>query len=125
MSVMILRDIDVDQQEKKVIADVANYENHENEVLRKVVDVHNQKETKQLEALKTLVTEKERVKKYGFTQGELDRAKSQVISYMESTYNERDKTERSHYVQESQLNFLKNEPMPGIEWTNSTMQKLL
>ena len=44
---------------------------------------------KQLQALKVLVTENERVKQFGFTQGELDRAKAEFLSQIERQYNER------------------------------------
>lgn len=66
-------------------------------------------------AVKALITETERVKKYGFTQAELDRAKAQMLAGMERTYNDRNKTESSRYVQEYVQHFLTQEPAPGIE----------
>ena len=80
---------------------------------------------KQLDALKILVEENERVKAYGFTSGELERAKKDFLSQIERQFNEKDKTESENYVWEYQANFLQNEPVPGIEWTYMTMQKLL
>lgn len=80
---------------------------------------------KQLDALKILVEENERVKAYGFTSGELERAKTDFLSQIERQFNEKDKTESENYVWEYQANFLQNEPVPGIEWTYMTMQKLL
>jgi zinc protease len=82
-------------------------------------------EDKQLEALKVLVEENQRVKQYGFTKGELERAKKQFISQIEQQYNERDKTESENYVWEYQSHFLQNLPAPGIEWTYATFQKLI
>lgn len=82
-------------------------------------------EDKQIEALKTLVTENERVKKYGFTQNELDRAKSDFLAGMEKAYNDRDKTNSSNFVSEYQSHFLEKEPAPGIEWTYKAIQSLL
>ncbi len=82
-------------------------------------------EDKQLEALKVLVTENERAKKYGFTQGELDRAKSDFLANIESAYNDRDKTDSENFVSEYQSHFLEKEPTPGIEWTFNTMKQLL
>jgi zinc protease len=82
-------------------------------------------ETKQLDALKVLVEENLRVKKYGFTQPELDRAKAELVAMIESGYNDRDKTESENFVSEYQSNFLQKEPAPGIEWTYETMQKFM
>jgi zinc protease len=65
-------------------------------------------------AVKALVTEIERAKKFGFTEAELERAKQQMLVGMERNYNNRDKTESSSYVEEYVRNFLSKEPMPGI-----------
>ncbi|THD31701.1 pitrilysin family protein [uncultured Flavobacterium sp.] len=82
-------------------------------------------EDKQVDALKVLVTENERVKKFGFTQGELERAKSEILANIESDYNDRDKTESRRFVGEYQSHFLQKEPVPGIEWTYNATKKLL
>lgn len=66
--------------------------------------------------VKAMFTEVERVKKFGFTQGELDRAKQDVLSAMEVQYNERDKTTSVKYVNEYIQHFLKGEASPGIEY---------
>ncbi len=83
------------------------------------------KEDKQLDALKVLVEESERVKKYGFTEGEFERAKAEWMADLEKSYNDRDKTESRRYVSEYQQHFLKKEPTPGIEWTYDTAQKMM
>ena len=82
-------------------------------------------EDKQLNALKVLVAENERVKKFGFTQGELDRSKAQFLAAVEKAYNDKDKINSVSYVGEYQSNFLENEPAPGIEWTYQTMKQLI
>ncbi|TWI02222.1 zinc protease [Flavobacterium tiangeerense] len=82
-------------------------------------------EDKQLSALKVLVTENERAKKFGFTQGELDRAKSEFMASIEKAYNDRSKTNSENFVGEFQANFLENEPAPGIEWTFQTFKQIL
>lgn len=82
-------------------------------------------EDKQLDALKVLVTENERAKKFGFTQGELDRAKSDFLASIETAYNDRDKTDSENFVSEYQSHFLEKEPTPGIEWTFDAMKKIL
>jgi zinc protease len=65
-------------------------------------------------AIKAVVTETERARKFGFTQTELDRAKKNQLAQMESAYNERDKTKSVNFVQEYQQNFLEGEAIPGI-----------
>ncbi len=70
----------------------------------------------QLDALKVLIQEIERAKKFGFTQGELDRAKASLLSDYEKNYNDRNKTESRRYVREYINHFLEKEPIPGIEW---------
>jgi zinc protease len=65
--------------------------------------------------LTAVMEEVEKAKRFGFTQSELDRAKKNILARMEKSYNERNKTESSNYVDEYLRNFLENEPMPGIE----------
>lgn len=67
----------------------------------------------------------ERVKKYGFTQDELDRAKKDMMAQMERMYNERDKTESGDYAEEYIRNFLEKEPIPGIANEYHYYQQLL
>lgn len=83
------------------------------------------KEGNQLNALKVLLEETERAKRFGFTQTELDRAKAQVMSNIERTYNNRDKTESDELVDEYVRNFLEQEPMPGIVWEYEDTKKFL
>ncbi len=83
------------------------------------------KEGNQLNALKVLLEETERAKRFGFTQSELDRAKAQVMSNIERTYNNRDKTESDELVDEYVRNFLEQEPMPGIAWEYEDTKKFL
>jgi len=67
-------------------------------------------------AIQALVVECLRVKKFGFTEQELKRAKAAVFSQYEKLYNEREKTESGRLVGEYVNNFLDQEPIPGIEW---------
>ncbi len=82
-------------------------------------------EDKQLDALKTLVTENERVKKFGFTQSELDRAKSDILARVERSYNDRDKTNSANFVGQYQSHFLEQSPAPGIEWSFNALKNIL
>ncbi|WP_299226306.1 pitrilysin family protein [uncultured Psychroserpens sp.] len=73
-------------------------------------------ESGQLNALKTLLEENERVRQHGFFKGELERAKKDVIARMEKSFKDKDKMESNRVVGEYVRHFLENEPMPGIEW---------
>jgi zinc protease len=65
-------------------------------------------------SLAVAVEEVERVKRFGFTSAELERAKKTILSSIERAYNERDKTESEAYVTEYIRNFLEDEAIPGI-----------
>jgi zinc protease len=82
-------------------------------------------ESKQLEALKVLVSENERVKKFGFTTGEFERAKSEILARSESSYKDRDKKESEDYVWRYQSNFLEQSPSPDAEWSFNATKNLL
>ena len=64
---------------------------------------------------KAVWRETERIKRFGFTQTELDRAKVAYLNGMEEAVKEKDKTNSSSYVGEYQRLFLKGEVSPGIE----------
>jgi len=65
-------------------------------------------------SVKSLWRTIEQVKRYGFTQEELERSKSAFQSQLEEAYNERDKTPSESYVREYVAYFLKGESSPGI-----------
>jgi len=68
------------------------------------------------QGLAALLTEANRVKQFGFTETELERAKKNVLRWMERSYNERDKSESVGYANELVRHFLQKEPAPGIEF---------
>jgi zinc protease len=65
--------------------------------------------------VKAMWRETVRVKRFGFTQTELDRAKVSYLSGMEAALKEKDKTQSEAYVKEYQQYFLKGTAAPGIE----------
>ena len=65
--------------------------------------------------LNAIAEEVERVKRFGFTAAELERAKKNTVTNYERAYNNRDKNESENYVQEYINHFLEQEPTPGIE----------
>ena len=74
-------------------------------------------ETGQLDALKTLLEENERVKRYGFKTSELKRAKKDYIARLERAFKNKDKQESNRIVGSYIQNFLQESPIPGIEWS--------
>jgi len=66
--------------------------------------------------LKAALSETERVKLFGFTQSELDRAKQSYLTSMEAAFKEKDKTSSDNYVQEYVRLFLDEEASPGITY---------
>jgi zinc protease len=82
-------------------------------------------EDKQLSAIKVLATENERAKKFGFTENELKRAKSEYMAQYEKAYNDRDKTESDSFVEQYQTHFLEEAPAPGIDWEFATVKQML
>lgn len=67
------------------------------------------------EALKTILTENERIKRYGFSDSELERVKANLLSAMESSYKQRDKFRNESFVSDIKDNFLLGEPIVEYE----------
>ena len=66
-------------------------------------------------ALNALAVETERVKKFGFTEAEHERAKEQILKMYDSMYLDRDKQENSSFAGEYIRNFTEDEAIAGIE----------
>lgn len=67
-------------------------------------------------ALTTLLTEAEKVKRYGFTVSELERAKKEFLSNLETTYKDKDNRKNNSFVWKYFNNFLTNEPIPSLDF---------
>jgi len=65
-------------------------------------------------SVKTIIDENERVKRYGFTAGELERAKKTMLNDIENMYKEKDKTDSKSLTSECLRNFLDGEDILGI-----------
>jgi len=75
--------------------------------------------------LDALVTESARAARYGFTPGELDRAKRDLLRFYEGAYAERDKEESADLAAEYIRNFTTQEPLPGIRYEYEMVQRLV
>lgn len=69
-----------------------------------------------MRGLEALTKEAARVRKYGFTATELERAKTEALRGIEQAYNERDKSESAGFAAEYVRNYLTQEPAPGIAY---------
>jgi zinc protease len=58
----------------------------------------------------------EKLKQFGFTTTELERAKTNYLSGMEAAFREKSKTNSESFVGEYQRLFLNDEASPGISW---------
>jgi zinc protease len=75
--------------------------------------------------LNALLTEGERVKRYGFLQSELDRTKKDFLRGIEHAYSERDKTNSSVYAAAYVSSFLQSQPSTSIQYDLDAMKRLL
>jgi len=67
------------------------------------------------EGLEALLIEGERVARHGFTNGEMTRAKAELLRGMEQAFAERANREHRSYASEYIRHTLEGEPIPGIE----------
>ena len=79
----------------------------------------------QMAALKAILEENERVKRYGFQEGEFERAKKSLLARLEKQYNDRDKMESNRMIGQYVNHYLDGEPIPGIAWEFNTTKDLL
>lgn len=86
--------------------------------------VGNSSENKINDALAAMIRETERMKRFGFTVSEYDRARENLLKSYENAYNNRDKQRNASYTGEYLGNFLNSEPIPGIEYEYEMMQTI-
>ena len=75
--------------------------------------------------LDALMTEAERVERFGFTPGELEREKSDMLRGLQRSYDERDKTSSAALAQEYERAVTEGEATPGIEYEYRITKQLL
>jgi zinc protease len=75
--------------------------------------------------LNALLTEGERVKRFGFLQSELDRAKKDLQRGIEQAHAEREKTNSSVYADTYVSSFLQAQPATSIEYDLAAITRLL
>jgi zinc protease len=75
--------------------------------------------------LQTLLTEASRAQKFGFTPGELNRAKKDLLSRIEKYYNERNNLESFYFADDLVNAFLNGTPVPSIEYEWNLYSKII
>ncbi|MEA4936856.1 MAG: insulinase family protein [Paludibacter sp.] len=83
------------------------------------------KEGKELEGFRALLLETEKMKRFGFTNSEVERAKTDILKSLENAYNDRDNQKNRNLVREYVRHFLSQEVIPGIEWEYQTFQAMM
>ena len=89
------------------------------------VTVYLAKQGQEVAAYKDLLTQLEKMRRYGFTHAELERVKKETLAAYEKSYNERNTVRNIRYAQEYIRHYLSDEPIPGIAWEYETVQQLL
>jgi len=86
----------------------------------------NAKDAAHIDAtLATFVKENNRMRQFGFTVGEYERAKANYMKDLETRYQERENEKNDKYVDDCLAHFLQNEPMMGIEMEYMLAQQLV
>jgi len=75
--------------------------------------------------LKALVTEAERVTRFGFTPSELERQKTTVLRSMERVHTNRNNTPTGAFAAEYTRAFLTGEPFPGIDYEYALYRRFM
>lgn len=81
-------------------------------------------EDKVEDAIAALVRESERMKRFGFTASEYERARTNLLTSYENAYNNRDKERTDSYTQEYVRHFTDSEAIPGIEYEYNMMNMI-
>ncbi len=83
------------------------------------------KENKEKEAFALLMTEMERVRRFGFTESELERVKTNYLRQYESYEKRYDKVNNDKWAEQIGEHFLKAEPFPSLEWEMEFAKKAI
>ena len=89
------------------------------------VAVYIAKQGQETQAYKDLLTQLEKMRRYGFTNAEWDRVKKEWLSYYEKAYNERSTVRNISRAQEYIRHYLDGAPIAGEEWEYQMAQQIL
>lgn len=77
------------------------------------------------DGFEAILTEAQRVDRFGFTESELERQKKEMMTNIEKAYNERDKTDSRRYASQLVSHYLQDRKVPGIEYRYSLYKTYL
>jgi zinc protease len=83
------------------------------------------KEGHETAALQDILYQIEKMRRYGFTESELELAKTEMLNDYEQAYNERNTQKNISLAREYIRNFEDKDPIPGIEWEWKFVQQVL
>ncbi len=83
------------------------------------------KEGQETEAYGALLYELEKMRRYGFTESELEIAKANMLSNYEKSYNRRQTRQNISFAREYVRHFENKEPIPGIEFEYEFVKQML
>ncbi len=78
-----------------------------------------------LAGLKAVLEEVERARRFGFTESELSRQKTEMLRWIEKAYNDRENQNSRRLAREYIRHFLSKEPIPGLEKEYQFYQQLI
>jgi zinc protease len=76
-------------------------------------------------AFKSIYTEAERIYQHGFTPGELERSKTNLLTSYESRYKQRDKINNDQFARDFKGYYIEGEPLTSIDFDWDFIQKVL
>ena len=89
------------------------------------IAIYLAKQGQEVQAYKDLLTQLEKMRRYGFTYAELDRVKKETLAAYEKSYNERNTVRNIAHAQEYIRHYLDGSPIPGIKWEYEMIQQIL
>ena len=89
------------------------------------VAIYLAKQGQEVQAYKDLLTQLEKMRRYGFTHAELDRVKKEWLATYEKSYNERTTVRNIRRAQECIRHYLDGAPMTGEAWEYQMVQQIL
>ena len=89
------------------------------------VAIYLAKQGQEVAAYKDLLTQLEKMRRYGFTYAELDRVKKEMLAAYEKAYNERNTVRNIVHAQDYIRHYLDGSPIPGIKWEYEMIQQVL
>ena len=85
----------------------------------------NVRKNEEGKALEAVYTEAERARRFGFTTGELARAKASMLASYENNYKQKDKIDNDTYIGGIQSYFLEGEPLTSIDFDFDFLKQVI